>query len=184
VRYYTEFSNPVKSVYSWNRSMPNSRRAFISGDLTFYFGRASELSYIRQANPNLNFDVAPMPQIRDNSDEKVHARLHGLAVSQSSDNKSGAIRAATTLIRGPVIQTFAERSDLPPVRRDLLAQKPDKSATQSVFYDAALIAEGWLQPDEQRVNEIFRTMVRDVTSGRLTVGAAVGDAASRISSSY
>jgi ABC-type glycerol-3-phosphate transport system substrate-binding protein len=184
VRFYTEFSNPVKSVYSWNRSMPNSRRAFTSGDLAFYFGRASEVSYIRQANPNLNFAVAPMPQIRENDEKMVHGRIRGLAIAQSSDNPQGAIQAAFTLMRQPLVKTFAQNTNLPPVRRDLLAEKPSDNAAQSVFYDAALIADGWLHPDTQQADGIFKTMVQDITAGRRTVAEAVGNAANRLANIY
>jgi hypothetical protein len=55
--FYTSFANPSKSLYSWNRSLPNSENAFLNGDLAFYFGYASEIKRIQDKNPNLNFDV-------------------------------------------------------------------------------------------------------------------------------
>ncbi len=33
MNFYTQFANPSKTVYSWNRAMPESRQAFLAGDL-------------------------------------------------------------------------------------------------------------------------------------------------------
>ena len=47
LRFYTEFADPVKSVYSWNRSLPNSLDAFAQGRLALYVGRASDIDRIQ-----------------------------------------------------------------------------------------------------------------------------------------
>ena len=61
LRFYTEFSNPSKPVYSWNRSLPESKEFFVSNDLGVYVGYASEIPDIRAQSPNLNFDIALVP---------------------------------------------------------------------------------------------------------------------------
>jgi len=65
LRFYTEFSNPAKTSYSWNGSLPSSRDMFVAGDLAVYFGFAGEFDDIERKNPHLNFDIAEMPQTRD-----------------------------------------------------------------------------------------------------------------------
>src|SRR3989344_5228861 len=35
--FYTQFSDPAKTVYSWNRALPNARQAFLAGDLALDF---------------------------------------------------------------------------------------------------------------------------------------------------
>jgi len=71
IRFYTEFSNPAKTSYSWNQSLPNSIEAFSSGDLSLYFGFASELEEIRDKNPNLNFDISLFPQPTEDINKKI-----------------------------------------------------------------------------------------------------------------
>jgi ABC-type glycerol-3-phosphate transport system substrate-binding protein len=39
VRFFMEFSKPDKDSYSWNRTLPNSRRMFEAGNLALYFGK-------------------------------------------------------------------------------------------------------------------------------------------------
>ncbi len=81
--FFTEFSNPAKAYYSWNRSLPNSETAFLSGDLAVYFGLASELPILKLKNPNLNFDLSPFPQssnVREGARKVTVARLQGIAI--------------------------------------------------------------------------------------------------------
>src|SRR3989338_1760425 len=47
LKFYTDFADPSKNIYSWNRSMPNSVDAFSAENLAFYFGHASELATLR-----------------------------------------------------------------------------------------------------------------------------------------
>jgi len=47
LKFFTEFSNPSYEVYSWNRSLPQSKDFFISNKSAFYLGRASELFEIQ-----------------------------------------------------------------------------------------------------------------------------------------
>ena len=62
LRFYTQFADSAKVSYTWNGSLPNSREAFLAGDLALYLGYASEARFISNANPNLYYDVRPLPQ--------------------------------------------------------------------------------------------------------------------------
>ena len=68
---------------------------------------------------------------------------------------------------------------MPPARRDLLSDKPDDDAF-SVFYDAALQSQGWLDPDTKRTDLLFRDMIESVTSGRARTTEAVGKASREV----
>ena len=41
ITFYTDFANPTSLRYSWNRSLPDSQKQFLSGKLAMYFGFAS-----------------------------------------------------------------------------------------------------------------------------------------------
>ena len=177
LRFYTEFANPAKPIYSWNRSLPSAREMFAAGDLAVYFGYASERAAIRAESPRLNFDVAIVPQTRDAKRKTTFANMTGVAVLKSSRNAQTAFYAAFALAGKSFAESFAAASSLPPVRRDLLAEKPKNAdAFTSVFYDSALISQGWLDPRPQETEEIFSEMVRNVLSGRSTVSSAISEA--------
>ncbi|MCR4325432.1 MAG: extracellular solute-binding protein, partial [Patescibacteria group bacterium] len=61
LRFYTEFADPSKDDYSWNRSLPDARQFFAAGDLALYVGYVSEREKIAQMNPNLSFGIAGLP---------------------------------------------------------------------------------------------------------------------------
>lgn len=175
LRFYTEFSNPTKSAYSWNRSLPDSRIAFLSGDLAFYFGFASELKPLVEANVNLNRDIAPLPQIEEDGTPKTFGRMQAMAVSKASQNKIGAFRVASFLTARPVLETLTAQTGLPPIRRDMLADIPTDDIGP-VFYESALISHAWLEPDSEIVDTIFRDMIESISSGRLNIKDALREA--------
>lgn len=177
VRFFTEFANPVKSSYSWNRSLPRARASFLAGRLAIYFGYASELSSLRASNPNLNFDVAEVPQT--GSRRITFGRMHALAILNSSQNISPAFLAATTLTSSPVIEQWVGETNLPPVRRDLLSRVPS-DAYRAVMYQGALSARAWLDPNRDGTDAIFTRLVENVTSGRLLISEAVRTASFEI----
>lgn len=180
VNFYTEFSNPAKTSYSWNRSIVSSTNYFLGGDLAMYFGFASEIAGIQSKNPNLNFDVAPMPLSREGGNDSIFGRFYGLAITKTSKNPNAAFGVVSILTSTQGSKAFAEILRLPPVRRDLLAERPT-GAYLSVFYDSAIRARGWLDPDRVETNIIFRNMIESVTSGRSRVSEAVARANREIS---
>lgn len=170
--YFTEFSNPNKTSYSWNRSMPNDKTAFAAGKLALYFGAASELSSIRAANPNLNFDVASIPQAGASGNKAAFGAMNAIAILKASANPAAAFVAATSLTGRDLQTRWIEHAGFPPVRRDMFAALPG-DAYKSVFYQSALIAKGWLDPDRDATNDAFMRMVENVTSGRMRVSESV-----------
>lgn len=181
VNFYTEFSNPVKSFYTWNRSLPASQNFFLAGDLAMYIGFASEISALRNKNPNLNFDIAALPQEREAPQKATYGKFVGLAITNNSRQKAGAFKVASVLTGGTAIASYASVSGLPPVRRDLLANRPS-DAFMPVLYDSALWARAWLSPDSAETGAIFKEMIESITSGRKPTSQAVQDASIRLQS--
>ncbi|MEN9622242.1 MAG: hypothetical protein RLZZ67_676, partial [Candidatus Parcubacteria bacterium] len=170
--YYTEFSNPNKASYSWNRSLPNDKNAFVAGKLAVYFGSASELASIRAANPNLNFDVAAIPQAGVGSKKAVFGTMNAIAILKSSKNPASAFIAATNLSGATLQAIWLDQSGFPPVRRDMFSKMPG-DAYKSVFYQSALISTAWLDPNRDASNEVFTRLVDNVTSGKLRISESV-----------
>jgi len=59
---------------------------FSAENLAFYFGFASELPTLVNRNPNQNFFVASLPQIKNASFKLTSARVTGIAISAFSKN--------------------------------------------------------------------------------------------------
>lgn len=172
VRFYTEFSNPIKSVYSWNKSLPNSKQLFTAGDLAVYFGFASELSGILRSNPNLNFSISQLPQLRDVNTKITYGKMTAFAIPNNSKNQIGALATGLALTSLENIIQSSVDLGLPPVRRDALADKPT-DAIGSVFYDSALMSKSWFDPDSDKTDDIFKNMTESVISGKARLDEAV-----------
>jgi multiple sugar transport system substrate-binding protein len=175
VRFFTEFSDPAKTTYSWNRSLAGSKNSFIAGTLAMYFGYASEYKDIQAKNPHLNFDVAEIPQIKDASLKATFGKMSGLAVSKVSPNASVAMAASVKLTGKDSIAKISQASYLPPVRRDLLAESV-QDPVLGVFYKAAIRSRSWLNPDLQGSSNIFRSLIEEVITGKKKISDAVRDA--------
>lgn len=171
--FYTQFSNPSRVYYSWNRSLVDAQTHFTSGDSAYYIGFASEAKALRNKNPNLNFAIASVPQSRVSSRVITYGKMRGIAISRGSRSPGSALAAAWKLTSPESSRLIAETIELPPPRRDLLSGERPTDAVLSVFYDAALQARGWVDPDPQATARIFREAIDSVTSGRARTGEAV-----------
>ncbi len=179
INFYTEFANPLKPDFTWSRALPTSKQMFAAGDLALYFGFASERPDIRAKNPNLNFDVVELPQIRGAKTSITYGRMTGFAISRASQNATDALALITALTSADAAAKWSAATGLPPVRRDLLSGKPS-DIYQAIFYRAALQAESWLDPNPPKSAEIFQNMIEGVTGGRARVSESVARAAQEL----
>ncbi len=175
LQFYTEFANPTKTSYSWNRSLPSAPAMFAAGDIGAYFGFASEYASFKERNPNLRFAVAVLPQIDEKSPRVVYGNITGLAIARSAKNVQGALVMGQKLSDKVAVGLIAGALSLPPVRRDVTVDTSG-NASAGVFIESALIARGWLDPNASATNGIFQTMIESVVSGKSTPSTAVGEA--------
>jgi ABC-type glycerol-3-phosphate transport system substrate-binding protein len=155
--------------------MPDSKSMFLSGDLAVYFGFASELADIRLKNPNLNFDIAPVPQTASSDRTITFGRMIGLAIVKNSKNIAGAYEVAGKMTAAQSVEALAKLTNLPPVRRDLLATRPAE-AFKTVFYDGAIQSRAWLSPEPAKLKPIYKEMIESITAGRASVSQVLSRA--------
>lgn len=171
INFFTQFSNPAKRSYTWNRSLPDSDEMFLSGDLAFYIGFASERDNLIQRNPNLNFGVSKMPQSRtsvENNRQYTGGKMYFVSVLNSSGKISGAFNTLSKMTNQQNMEIFFEMSDLLPVHRNMLSSVPS-SDYLDVFNKSVLIMRPFLEPDPVKADSILSEAVSNVKSGRMTV---------------
>lgn len=179
ISFYTQFADPLSPYYSWNSALPDALDAFSANTLAFYFGYASELSTITSKNPNLNFYIAPIPQIKNAGTKATFGKTQGIAVSAFSKNQAAAFAVAGLLASGDFAKQFSDALLVAPARRDLLASKPT-DAYFPIFYSSALFARSWLDPSSADTDTIFSNMVDNVLSNNLSPNDAVKDASAKL----
>ncbi len=178
LRFYTTFSNPIDPLYTWSRSMPTSRQSFLAGDLAVYIGYASEYSALRLENPNLDFDVAMVPQ--NNEAYKVtYGKITAFSIVKRPRNATDAFSVIMKLTEATSQKYWVDISKMPPVRKDLLSI-PMTDKFLSVFYTSAIQSRTWFDPDPAYSTTIFQDMVEAVTTGLTQPSEAITTAKQRL----
>jgi len=172
VNFYTEFANTNDSAhYSWNPSLVNDKQQFIAGNLALYFGYASELLGIRTLNPNLNFDIAMLPQRSNGATKTTYGTMQGIAILKMSKNLALDVTVAETIAGAPAVTAYmAADPTVTPARNDLLFVQ-SSSARQTIIYDSSIIAQSWLDPDPVQTDTLFRTYIKQINAGTVTPDA-------------
>jgi ABC-type glycerol-3-phosphate transport system substrate-binding protein len=170
LNFYTSFANPSRDSYSWNRSLPSSRAMFAAGDLALYVGPVSEQALLKRLNPNLNFAVASLPQIRNLEKAVGGGTVYGLAVPRTSKNPGGALTAAYLLASPAASAALATVTGTASARRDVIAAAEGADA---LFNREVLTMRTWEDPNPEETTRIFRDMIESITSGSAKVTEAL-----------
>jgi ABC-type glycerol-3-phosphate transport system substrate-binding protein len=181
ISFYTQFSNPTSNYYTWNRSLPTSLNMFLGGNLAMYIGFASEIFSIQQKNSNLNFNVTYVPQTRNTARKTVFGHMYTMSITKQSKNVASAFAAIMALTEVPALEALETVTSLPPVRRDMLANRPS-DAYRSIFYSSALISRSWIDPEPTATTNLFRDMIEGITSGKLRQFEAISRANAELGS--
>lgn len=174
LNYFNRFSNSVDALYSWNSAQPEARDAFLRGTAAMYLGYGSEYPLIKRQNPQLNVEVSVVPQLSKTSAVTI-GRMHGVSLLRGSRNPATAARAMTLLSEALAAKSLAETLELAPARRDLLRSFP-ADPTLSIFYQSAIFASAWLDPDPAQSKAIFQRLIENSQSGIVETSAAVARA--------
>lgn len=180
LNFYTQFADPSKVSYTWNASLPDSQQAFMNGDLALYLGYVSEARFLKAANPNLDFQVTPLPQPATATLKSAYGLMHAFMIPRGAKNPSGAFQAAALLSSSASQAIASSMTGLAPASLSQLSTEP-ADPTAVVAYSEALYAKGWLSPSAADTDSIFSSMITGVISGRLTLDAALTSGANALS---
>jgi len=179
LQFFVEFSNVYSPLYSWNRTFTSDQSAFLGEKLALYFGFGREATRLRQQNPNLNFDVSPVPQGAGATVKRTYGEFYGYSLIATGKNQSGAYRALLLLGNAANTAKLASELGLAPAHRMAIESGTENPVLGTIF-NQALVARGWLDPNKTKSSEIFGQMIEDITSGRQQAGAVSSDTIRRL----
>lgn len=141
VTFYTDFANPVKEVYTWNDSLPNSVSAFGRGQTAFMLGYSYDVPILTAAAPKLNYGIAPLPQITGGKVVNYpNYWIHGVSkTSKFGDYAWNFLQYASSPANVP---KYLAKSARPTAVRNLIATQLDDEAL-GVFANQLLTAQSW-----------------------------------------
>ncbi len=182
--FYTSFSNPAQSRYSWNQNMPDDFNTFVSGRLGFLFGYSDYLKEIKKQAPKLNFDIAQIPQISDSLKSTNYAKFPIEVVSKTSSYQKEAWAFLLYASQKDNVKTFLEKAKRPTAHRELIEFQL-KDFDLAPFANQVLTAKTWYNGSNyQLVEEAFNSMINSVITGQKSVKEAINYGVDKINLTY
>ncbi|MFH0955947.1 MAG: extracellular solute-binding protein [Candidatus Falkowbacteria bacterium] len=158
LRFYSDFSNPAKEVYCWNKNLDNSLNMFTQGKLGIMFGYAYHLPTIKAQAPKLNFGITKLPQIEGNTPVNF-ANYWIETVSNKSQYANEAWNFIQFETQADQAKTYLAKAKKPTALRTLVNEQID-DLDIGVFTEQVLTAKSWYKgADSNAMEKIFADMV-------------------------
>jgi len=166
LRFYTDFANPAKEVYSWNKNFDNSLNLFTQGKLAMMFGYSYHLAQIRAQAPKLNLGIAKLPQIEGNPQNINFANYWVETVSNKSKYTSEAWDFVQFATRAEQAKLYLNTAKRPTALRSLINEQIDDMDI-GIFAEQVLTAQSWYQgADANAMEKIIGEMIDSVVAGQ------------------
>ncbi|MEI7498225.1 MAG: extracellular solute-binding protein [Candidatus Falkowbacteria bacterium] len=195
LRFYTDFGNPAKEVYSWNKDQPDSLQLFTNGQLAMMFGYAYHLPMIKAAAPKMNFSVVKLPQIENSNQPVNYANYWVETVSKKiltnpENLKNGASYAKLKrdsawdfvqfLSKEEQAKSYVQKAMRPTALRSLVT-KQGEDPEIGIFASQVLTSKSWYQgKDVISAEKIFNDMIDQALLAPDNIDKIMDDAVSKV----
>ncbi len=178
--FYTSFSNPGSANYSWNEDSDYSIDAFANGRAAFLYGYAYTRSLIDAKAPNLNYDVAPVPQNNLVDPTVNYSSYFAEVVSKQSTAQDWAWDFLKFATSKDSLTKYYKADKEPSSRRDLIElQSSDPEI--GVFAHANLTGKTFYKADEAKFDAIMGDLIDNVVLRGQAIDQALPRAQSQAS---
>ena len=166
LEFFNAFANPQKKLYSWNISLPEDVDSFTSEFSAIWFGYPTDESRIQAKNPNLNYKITSIPQIRTSKDRLTYGKIYGVAMIKASQNKAAASFVQQQLTRDSAQKVTIEDSKLQyPYRTTPQGTLKDDKST--LYARQAIQTTGYYTPSFDFTYSLFKNVLTQMTSGAI-----------------
>jgi multiple sugar transport system substrate-binding protein len=173
--FYTSFANPGNPNYSWNYNSNYSIDAFTNGQAAFMYSYYYTRETILQKSPNLNFDIASVPQPNLDNPSVNFSNYWGETVSKQSKNAAYAWDFLKFMSSKEQLDKYYVRHQQPSSRKDLISLQI-QNADVGVFANANLTSKSFYRPDQAQMDTIFGNLIDNVIRNGVSVSDALNQA--------
>jgi len=179
LRFYSDFANPAKEVYTWNNTMDDSLDLFIRGKVAIMFGYSYMLPQIKNGNPKMNLVVSRLPQIEDNIPVN-YANYWIETVSSKGENTDIAWDFLLFASEAEQANKYLKKTNkLTAIRSVVDLQKQDLEI--GPYAEQVLTAKSWYKGNDSNTAEAsMRSMVESVIGGKNIAADALEATADKI----
>ena len=178
VNFYTSFSNPNTENYTWNENSDYSVDAFANGRAAYLFGYSYTRGQIDSKAPNLNYDVANVPQYNLADPSVNYANYFAEVVSNQSEQKDMAWAFLKFATSKEMLDKYYVTDKEPSSRRDLI-ELQSQDTEMGVFAHANLTAKSFYKSDEAKFDALMAEMIDGVVLKGQPVDQALSQAQSK-----
>lgn len=180
LRFYSDFANPAKEVYAWNKNLEKSTTFFNQGKLAMMFGYAYFLPSVRSEAPKINFGIAKLPQIEGNTQLINFANYWVESVSAKSKVKNEAWDFIQFAAKAEQVKSYLAVAKKPAALKSLISSQLDDTDI-GVFADQVLTAKSWYKGEDAAAAEkIIGDMIDAAVSGKDTIETAASLGARKV----
>jgi len=154
LEFYASFANAKNENYAWDATQANSVRAFAEKKVAMMFDYDTVKSQISNISPNFTYKTLDVPQVKETLNPINIARYDTFVVPKSSKNQ----KLAWDLI------LFAYDTRNVNAYYNITKKKQVKITQDKT--NPALTAKSWYNPDPIKVDEIFKTAIKQVNEGK------------------
>ncbi|MCK5491110.1 MAG: extracellular solute-binding protein [Candidatus Pacebacteria bacterium] len=191
ISFYAEFSDPQKEIYSWNADQENSVQSFADGKLAMMFGYSYQIQNLLSLNPDLNYGVAPMPQL-ENSTVINFSNTFFPVVSKDNNCKVNLVELSDKVDCSKIAWSFLsfatnkENSELylnstnkAAARKDLIQKQTQDSSHIGVFASQAESAVSYNKFSDE-IDNILVNMLDEINLDQENIDEKVDKAVRKI----
>ena len=180
VRFFTQFSDYTKNVYSWNQYSPKADDQFVAEKLGMYIGYSSELNTLRARNNRGNFEMTYFPQSAGYTSFSTGARMYGIATLKTSKNLTAALNVETQFSSAGVSPAISAIAGGVPALRAY----SNTAGLDTVIARSMLVARPWYDSFPVESTAQTANMISDIVNGRYSVTDASAIFVSRLQDMY
>lgn len=180
IKFYTDFANSAKEVYTWSDDFPNSIDAFAQGRVALMFGYSSDIEKLEaKRQGKLNYAITGMPQI-EGRPEINHAKYQVQVVSNKSNNVNAAWDFIQFISRSDQVIKYLDKKNRPTALRGLVNEQLRDDDLQ-IFAQQILTAKNWyLGNNAGAMQNAIKEMIEAVRNGQ-GLAEAISTASFKIS---
>lgn len=180
LRFYTDFANPAKEVYSWSEDADYSLDMFVQNKLAMMFGYSYMIDQIKTRAPQLNFAIAKLPQIENNTKQINYANYWLEVVANKTDAPEEAWDFLHFLAQKDNVKKYLEATKKSTALRSLLDEQLEDEEI-GLFAEQVLAAESWYKGNEPLAMEkIVKDMIKDAVVGQRDLNEIISLGAKKV----
>lgn len=171
--FFASFSNPSKSTYSWNPSMPQALDAFAQGKVAMVIGYTDFAKQLAIKYPDFSYQVAAIPQISAAQSPVNFIKFSVETVTKTADSANAAFAFLKQYTDSNTAGSLAqERGIYSPyiASFDLSVFQEKQITTGKAIYKL----------NHNQFDGVFRQMIIDVSQNGISTGDAIKGGADKI----